>query len=142
MKKIVSFLFIVAIFAGWKIYNTFDKTPSTLPELNLKCHLSIEDCVYNYQGALINVSLTPKPLRAMNQTLLKISGLTPNLNLKAKIKGTNMYMGEINVDFSYQNGNYEGIVIFSNCIHDMIYRVEFFNEDIALNFSFDIFLRV
>ena len=97
----------------------------------LSCDLNIEDCTYKFKDKTILISLNPKPLQALDITHLKVENLGDYDNLRLKIYGLNMFLGEIKPKLiKLGNGNYESKIVLSSCTLDVMrFRAEFTQND-------------
>ncbi|RQD67049.1 hypothetical protein DZC71_06430 [Campylobacter hepaticus] len=109
----------------------------------LNCDLNIQDCKYNFKGKEVLISLNPKPLQALETIKLSIKNLGDYENLKIKIYGLNMYMGEIKPKIHKLNQtDYESQIVLASCVlQTMRFRAEFMDNDKAIGFHFDFELK-
>ncbi len=109
----------------------------------LGCDLNVKDCTYRFKDKEVLISLSPKPLQALDLTYLKVENLGDYENLKLKIYGLNMFLGEIKPKLiKLGNGAYESKIVLSSCTLDVMrFRAEFMQEDRPLGFYFDFELR-
>lgn len=141
MNKILPI--IIAIIAAFVILFTQGKSTSVSKlGSHLTCHLNVEDCSYIYNDKQVDVSLSPKPLRAMVPTTLRVKNLGEFENLSVVIKGVNMDMGEIRADFVKKGDTYEAMVMFSACVGDMLYEGVLYSNLEPINFKFELLLGI
>ncbi len=135
MKKRRFFALILLCFA--QIFNACEDKNKPL-EL-LSCDLNVKDCTYTFKDKEIRVFLSPKPLQAMDITYLRVENLDAYEDLKLKIYGLNMFLGEIKPKLKrLENGVYESKIVLSSCILDIMrFRAEFLQEDKPIGFYFD-----
>lgn len=139
MKKVLItlILLLVMLLGGIFLFNKKEQSIDLTSDLT--CHLGIQDCEFDYKDRKVKISITPKPLRAMVPTTIKLSGLNENFtNLNVKVEGLNMDMGIIKADFIQKGEIYEGILSFNACSTDMVYNMKFFdgNNPIGLEAKF------
>lgn len=104
----------------------------------LECDLNKSDCYFDFDDKKVLVSFVSKPLIAMDENTLKIKNLGDFKKLNAKIYGLNMYMGDIVPTFIKNDDNYEAKIRLSSCAtKTMRYRIEFFDDNKAIDFYFD-----
>jgi len=139
-KKILSLTFIIA-FALCIVLFFYNKKENFNDPL--QCDLNLQDCFYKFKDKDVLISLNPKPLQALEITHLKIKNLGSYQNLKMKIYGLNMFMGEIKPKLiKLQNGDYESKIVLSACVLDtMRFRAEFTDGDKPIGFYFDFELK-
>lgn len=113
-------------------------------ELNpLVCSLNLQSCETEFQGEKVSFDISPKPVRFMEKTTIKISNLKGNYeNLTLKIYGVNMNMGTITTKLNKIENGYEAVVALSSCLLvTMRYRAEIFNNDSSIGLSIDFDLK-
>ncbi|WP_291952529.1 hypothetical protein [Campylobacter sp.] len=142
MKKL--FIFAIAIIiliamAYTYTKNNQEKKRELITTLNpLHCDLNIQDCNYDFNGQKVSVSLNPKPISSMSELKLIINNLGNFNNLNARVYGLNMYMGDIIPKFKKINNSYQAKLVLSSCTLDIMrFRIEFFENEKALDFYFD-----
>lgn len=136
-KKIYLLILLILIGFGLFFYN---KQSSIKEEaLAFYCDLSNKDCEFLLNGKKIFIKSSEKPIIPMDEFELFIENLGEYKNLRAKIFGLNMYMGDIFVDFDKIDKNsYKANILLSSCPLDvMIYRILLFNGDKKLDIAFD-----
>ena len=148
MRKIIFILsFAFSLLTLYIIFNFYvfkdvkpNKENTTIP---LECDLNIKDCKYKFNDKEILISLTPRPLQSLNPINLKIKNLGDYENLKIKIYGLNMYMGEIKPKIHKINKtDYESKIILATCVLDIMrFRVELMQNDKPIGFHFDFDLK-
>lgn len=143
MKKfipILAFLLIVVAFFG------FMDSPKKLDtkELgsHLACHINIENCTQRFNEKDVEISMTPKPLKAMVPTTLRLKNLGDYENLSVIIQGVNMDMGKIKSEFVKKGDIYEANVMFAACVGDMLYQGVLYSNDRAIGFKFEFIIEV
>lgn len=109
----------------------------------LSCDLNVGACSYRFKDKEILVSLDPKPLQALDITYLKVKNLGDYKDLKLKIYGLNMFMGEIKPKLvKLEDGTYESKIVLSSCTLDIMrFRAEFIQDGKPIGFYFDFELR-
>ncbi|EJQ5726076.1 hypothetical protein NZY91_002098, partial [Campylobacter coli] len=101
MKKIffilASGLSLLILYIIFDFYVLKDRTTLSQTEVlsPLSCDLNIENCTYSFKDREVLISMDPKPLQSLEITNLKIKNLGNYKNLKIKIYGLNMFMGDI-----------------------------------------------
>ncbi|TKX30980.1 hypothetical protein [Campylobacter estrildidarum] len=135
---LISYLIIDNYVLKNKINSNKEKTLTPLP-----CDLNSKDCVYKFKNKEILISLTPKPIKSLQNIHLKIKNLGTYENLKLKIYGLNMFMGEINPKiYRINQTDYEAQFTLSACsMHIMRFRAELINNNKPIDFYFDFDLR-
>lgn len=138
MKKI--FFALISIFV---IFFSSCKNENEVLNEPLGCDLNLQDCTYKFKDKEVFVSLNPKPLQALDITYLKIKNLDGYENLKLKIYGLNMFLGELKPKLiKLENGNYESKIVLSPCTLDVMrFRAEFMQDEKPIGFYFDFELR-
>lgn len=139
MKKIVFIaIFILTFYFLFESFNFLNlvKNKDLKP---LNCDLNIQDCIYNFKGQKIKISINPKPIKSLENININIKNLNCNKNIKLKIYGLNMYMGDIIYDINKSNdyihdGN---IMLNSSLLNTTRFRTEIFEEDKYTGFYFD-----
>lgn len=149
MKKIliiiISAVFLGMIFAlvainykkeSVKVVKNFKLNP-------LICSLNLQSCETNFNDEKVTFDISPKPVRFMEKTTIKISNLkTDYHNLTLKIYGVNMNMGTITTKLHKKENHYEAVVALSSCLLiTMRYRAEIFNNDSSIGLSIDFDLK-
>lgn len=130
MKKVLITLILLLIMLLGGIFLFNKKEQSIDLTSDLTCHLGIQDCEFNYDNKKVKISITPKPLRAMVPTTVRVIGVKQNFkNLNVEIKGLNMNMGIIKTNFIKKGDDYEAILSFNACSTDMVYNMKFFDDN-------------
>lgn len=98
----------------WRTVTYDDSTP--IDESAIQCDISEESCVVVGEEQVLGLSLTPFPVVANSEVVLRIS----NTNVKpiANVEGVDMYMGTIPVIFEQQKDDWVGKFTVPECIHD------------------------
>lgn len=135
------FLILIPVFLVF-LSSCKDKNKEALNE-PLTCDLNLQDCTYKFKGKEVLISLNPKPLQALDITYLKVKNLGDYENLKLKIYGLTMFMGELKPKLTkLENGNYESKIVLSSCTLDtMRFRAEFIQNEKPIGFYFDFELK-
>ena len=129
MKKILYSFFIITIFCGIIFLFYGNKNNKNVVKTDIKCDLNIKDCEILQNNEVIKFSFSPRPIRPIIPTSLKITGLD-NLNKPSVvIKGVNMNMGEINADLIKKGKTYETTVVFNSCVDNMLYEIQIFEKN-------------
>ena len=129
MKKILYSFFIITIFCGIIFLFYGNKNNKRVVKTDIKCDLNIKDCEILQNNEVIKFSFSPRPIRPIIPTSLKITGLD-NLNKPSVvIKGVNMNMGEINADLIKKGKTYETTVVFNSCVDNMLYEIQIFEKN-------------
>lgn len=129
MKKILYSFFIITIFCGIIFLFYGNKNNKHVVKTDIKCDLNIKDCEILQNNEVIKFSFSPRPIRPIIPTSLKITGLD-NLNEPSVvIKGVNMNMGEINADLIKKGKTYETTVVFNSCVDNMLYEIQIFEKN-------------
>lgn len=141
MKKLILILaFLIIIFGG---FFWFMNKPDT-KELgsHLSCNLNVKNCIQQFNSKDVEISLTPKPLRAMIPTTLRLKNLGEYENLSVIIRGVNMNMGEIKSEFVKKGNIYESNVMFTACAGDMLYEGVIYSNGKPIGFKFEFMLKI
>lgn len=147
MKKYMAIFSVILVLVGawFFIVNKSEvkKNKVNVSELgsHINCHLNIENCIYEYNDKNVEVSLTPKPLRAMVPTTLRVKNLGNFENLSIALKGINMNMGEIRSNFVKKGDTYEATVMFTSCVEDMLYEGSLYSNSKPIGFKFELLLN-
>lgn len=129
MKKILYSFFIIIIFCGIIFLFYGNKNNKHVVKTDITCDLNIKDCEILQNNEVIKFSFSPRPIRPIIPTSLKITGLD-NLNEPSVvIKGVNMNMGEINADLIKKGKTYETTVVFNSCVDNMLYEIQIFEKN-------------
>ncbi len=122
-------LYIIFDFYVLKDRTTLNQTDDLSP---LSCDLNIENCTYNFKNREVLVSMDPKPLQSLEIT-----------NLKIKIYGLNMFMGDIMPKVNKINEtDYESKLVLAACVLEVMrFRAEVFEDDKPIGFHFDFDLK-
>lgn len=109
----------------------------------LSCDLNIENCTYSFKDREVLISMDPKPLQSLEITNLKIKNLGNYKNLKIKIYGLNMFMGDIMPRVTKINEtDYESRLVLAACVLEVMrFRAEVFEDDKPIGFHFDFDLK-
>lgn len=136
-KKIYLLILLVLISFGLFFYNKQNSVKEEI--LVFYCDLNNEDCEFLLNDRKIFIKSSEKPIIPMNEFEFFIENLGEYKNLRAKIFGLNMYMGDIFVDFEKMDKNsYKANILLSSCPLDvMIYRILLFDGDKKLDIAFD-----
>ena len=142
MKKIIFLFFCIFSFAFYFLCKSFNFLDFSLKDSELSplsCNLNIKDCEYNFNDQKIKISLNPRPIRSLENIRLNVENLNYNTNLKIKIYGLNMYMGDIIYDLiqNKEKVYYGNIILNSSLLNTMRFRAEIFENDKYTGFYFD-----
>ena len=108
-------------------------------DLVFYCDLSSNDCSFLINDKNISIKSSAKPILPMNEFQIFIENLGDYKDLKAKLFGLNMYMGDILLKFEKIGENlYKSDVVISSCPLDIMrYRLSLLEGERALNLAFD-----
>ncbi|EMS8465101.1 hypothetical protein V5B85_000477 [Campylobacter coli] len=89
------------------------------------------------------VSAYPKPIKIFKNTAIKVSNFPFDPNLKIKIYGLNMFMGDIMPRVTKINEtDYESRLVLAACVLEVMrFRAEVFEDDKPIGFHFDFDLK-
>ncbi|EAJ6225431.1 hypothetical protein A0X89_00880 [Campylobacter coli] len=109
----------------------------------LSCDLNVESCTYDFKDRKVLVSMDPKPIQSLEVTNLKIKNLGNYENLKIRIYGLNMFMGDIMPKVNKVNEtDYESKLVLAACVLELMrFRAEVLEDDKPIGFYFDFDLR-
>ena len=140
LKKVLASLIFISLI-GFGIYQIFSSNSDSLQEL--KCDLNMQNCKYKFNKKEVLISFEPKPIKSLELVNLNIENLGTYENLKLKIYGLSMDMGELKPKIYKLNENtYESKVFLSACVlENMRFRAELFDGEKPLGFHFDFELR-
>ncbi|HED7879875.1 TPA: hypothetical protein R6B12_000351 [Campylobacter coli] len=149
MKKIffilASGLSLLILYIIFDFYVLKDRTTLSQTEVlsPLSCDLNIENCTYSFKDREVLISMDPKPLQSLEITNLKIKNLGNYKNLKIKIYGLNMFMGDIMPRVTKINEtDYESRLVLAACVFEVMrFRAEVFEDDKPIGFHFDFDLK-
>ncbi|EKJ0823933.1 hypothetical protein PID81_001097 [Campylobacter coli] len=149
MKKIffilASGLSLLILYIIFDFYVLKDRTTLSQTEVlsPLSCDLNIENCTYSFKDREVLISMDPKPLQSLEITNLKIKNLGNYKNLKIKIYGLNMFMGDIMPRVTKINEtDYESRLVLAACVLEVMrFRAEVFEDDKPIGFHFDFDLK-
>lgn len=130
-KKIVIFAIFLLTLALVFFANKNLKNAENLNEENLTlyfCDLNSKKCKFENN---ISIDISKRPIVAMQDFSMYVTNLSQKESIKAKLYGVNMYMGEIELEFTkIQDNTHKADVVLSSCPLDvMLYRMDFFDED-------------
>ncbi|EAH5485076.1 hypothetical protein EBL07_07000 [Campylobacter coli] len=133
-------LYLIFDFYVLKDRATLNQTEA-LPSLN--CDLNVESCTYDFKDRKVLVSMDPKPIQSLEVTNLKIKNLGNYENLKIRIYGLNMFMGDIMPKVNKVNEtDYESKLVLAACVLELMrFRAEVLEDDKPIGFYFDFDLR-
>ncbi|HDX3452541.1 TPA: hypothetical protein ROD35_001537 [Campylobacter coli] len=133
-------LYLIFDFYVLKDRATLNQTEA-LPSLS--CDLNVESCTYHFKDRKVLVSMDPKPIQSLEVTNLKIKNLGNYENLKIRIYGLNMFMGDIMPKVNKVNKtDYESKLVLAACVLELMrFRAEVLEDDKPIGFYFDFDLR-
>lgn len=136
-------LFFILFAIGLLLYfynNNHDKKRALIKELTpLSCDLNLKDCDVFYKNSTVKFSVSSRPIVAMQEFDLIISGLDNCEDMSAKIYGLNMYMGSIVPKFKKQNNLCVAKTVLSTCtLKTMRFRIELFRGKKSLEIYSDL----
>lgn len=155
MKKLATALAFFAVLSGlyYALYRFFvvsSDDPPQFAQINstlepLPCDLNAGECNAEFKGVSVAFELTPRPVRAMQPVNLKISSMQ-GLNFKnpsVEAHGLNMDMGTIKVALEKTQDGYEGKMVLSSCVIDVMrYRFEVLDEGRKTGLYVDFDLKI
>ncbi|NLY03943.1 MAG: hypothetical protein GXZ15_03795 [Campylobacter sp.] len=141
MKKVLLALSIVLFLVGCDSKTNNNRQISEVGA-HLTCHLNIEDCTQEFNGKTTEISFTPKPIRAMMPTTLRITNLGDYENLSVIVSGVNMDMGKIHANFVKKGDVHEANIMFSACVGDMLYEGVLYNDKEPIGYKFEIVIGI
>ncbi|HEB9314493.1 TPA: hypothetical protein RZK21_000349 [Campylobacter coli] len=133
-------LYLIFDFYVLKDRATLNQTEALPP---LGCDLNVESCTYDFKDRKVLVSMDPKPIQSLEVTNLKIKNLGNYENLKIRIYGLNMFMGDIMPKVNKVNEtDYESKLVLAACVLELMrFRAEVLEDDKPIGFYFDFDLR-
>ncbi|QOR00789.1 hypothetical protein [Campylobacter sp. 2014D-0216] len=143
MKNLLIFALAIAFAISGAYFYTHMPSTGKKRELittltPLDCDLNQQSCEYNFKNQKVLISLTPKPIMALNELDLNITNLGNYPQLNARVYGLNMYMGDIVPRFKKINNTYHAKLVLSSCTLDIMrFRIELFDNEDPLDFYFD-----
>lgn len=149
MKKIffilASGLSLLILYLIFDFYILKDRATLNQTEAlpSLSCDLNVESCTYDFKDRKVLVSMDPKPIQSLEVTNLKIKNLGNYENLKIRIYGLNMFMGDIMPKVNKVNEtDYESKLVLAACVLELMrFRAEVLEDDKPIGFYFDFDLR-
>lgn len=129
---------LLALVFGALFFLMSKKNPQNLSSLD--CDINLNSCQISTKNGEIYIDISPRPIAAMQEFELSVTNLQAK-NLKAKISGVNMDMGDIWVDFKGEGTKFSANVVISACLlKTMRYALEFFDDKkpLGVKFYFDL----
>lgn len=145
MKKtlifVLAFLGVIALYIWANFYEKQGKR-ELIPTEKLEalgCDLNQKACEYEFKGQKVVLEFRDKPLQVMQENKLFVKNLGEFKALNARLYGLNMYMGDLVPSFEkIGEKEYKTALVLSFCpLEKMRYRLEFFENDTALDFYVD-----